>query len=322
VVKPRRFIGLLSISLVAVMGGCQVEPAQKPTTTLTIAAGSADGVYYSVGKALAAAYNRLPGVQARAELGEMSSQNVEKIETGAADLSFDGAGHAYLAFKHGTQVDRRPHERLRAIAVLFSTAVHIAARRGSGIRGVEDFRGKRIAVGSRGSSTEEASLLVLESYGLNYDSFMPVFPLNRDLATDAREGILDGFFQFTPLQHAVMTEVIGSLDFQLIPITREKIADIQERSPFLLKSTRISAGTYRGQTEDVMTVGTDILLLCREDLPDQLVHDLTRTLFAAAPELAAAHPAAAGIDPDRGPAASIPLHPGAARYYRERELLR
>jgi TRAP-type uncharacterized transport system substrate-binding protein len=57
-------------------------------------------------------------------------------------------------------------------------------------------------------------------------------------------------------------------------------------------------------------------------LPDQLVLELTRSLFAAVPELAAAHPAAAEIDPDRGPSASVPLHPGAARYYRERELLR
>jgi TRAP-type uncharacterized transport system substrate-binding protein len=66
----------------------------------------------------------------------------------------------------------------------------------------------------------------------------------------------------------------------------------------------------------------DVLLLCRRDLGEPLVYDLTRTLFDAVPVLATAHGSASGIDPDRGPTAAVPLHAGAARYYREREILR
>jgi hypothetical protein len=119
-----------------------------------------------------------------------------------------------------------------------------------------------------------------------------------------------------------MVELAESSDIRLIPLERDRITDIQSQSPFLLKTVMIPAGTYKGQANDIATIGADILLLCRSDLPDQLVLELTRSLFAAVPELAAAHPAAAEIDPDRGPSASVPLHPGAARYYRERELLR
>ena len=72
----------------------------------------------------------------------------------------------------------------------------------------------------------------------------------------------------------------------------------------------------------MLTVGMDVLLLCREDLPERLVHDMTATLFDAIPELSKAHPAAAAIDPDRGPTTAVPLHPGAVRYYREREILK
>jgi TRAP-type uncharacterized transport system substrate-binding protein len=49
---------------------------------------------------------------------------------------------------------------------------------------------------------------------------------------------------------------------------------------------------------------------------------MTAALFDAVPELSAAHRAAAAIDPDRGPATAVPLHLGAARYYREREILK
>jgi TRAP transporter TAXI family solute receptor len=314
-------LAALSISAAGAIGGCVPAPSQEATTTLRIATGSSDGVYYSVGHALAAAYSRLPGVSATAEVRENPVLNVEEIQRGAADLTFDGAGHAYFAFKHGTDADNRPHARLRAIAVLFSTAVQIAARKDAHVRSIADFRGRRVAVGSRDSSNEQTTRVILERHGLNLHDVTPVFGAGREIVSDMRDGKLDGVFLFTPLQHAVMSELTASVDVRLVPISRDRIADIQEGSPFL-KTTVIPAGTYPGQPEAVTTVGTDILLLCRDDLPDKLVRDLTRTLFAAVPELSKAHPAAAAIDPDRGPVASIPLHPGAARFYRERELLR
>lgn len=304
------------------MAACLAAPAQKPTTALTIATGSADGVYDAVGRALAAVYSRdMPDVRTRAELRENPSLNVEDLEQGRADLTFDGAGHAYFAFKQGTDVDDRPHSRLRAIAVLFSTGVHMAARLDSNIHRVEDFRGKRVALGPRGSPTEQTSHVIFASHGLSDHHVTPLFDSSRGVVQEMRDGTLDGVFLFTPLQHPIMSELTGSVDVRLVPIVRDRIGEIQARSPFL-KTTVIPSHTYRGQTDPIATVGTDILLLCRADLPDRLVHDLTRTLFAAVADLAAAHPAAAAIDPDRGPAASIPLHPGAARYYRERELLR
>lgn len=321
--KARLWSAWLAVSLASTAAGaCRANVAQEPPTTLTIATGSADGVYYPVGKALAEVYSRLPGVQATAELSDPPDRNLEKIQRGTADLAFDGAGFAYAAFSHGTVEDPRPHAKLRAIAVLFSTSVQIAARVDSGIRRVEDFRGKRIAVGAKGLATDEVSELILSAHGMTYHDIEPAFHGGRELIADMREGKLDAFFMYVPIRHAIMTELADSFDVRLVPITRERITRIQAGSPFLLKTVVIPAGTYRHQTGDVSTVGADILLLCRDDLPDQLVHDLTRELFAATPRLAATHPAAAAIDPDRGPAASIPLHPGAARYYRERELLR
>ena len=75
-------------------------------------------------------------------------------------------------------------------------------------------------------------------------------------------------------------------------------------------------------TPQFLTVGTDVLLVARRDLPDDLVYLLTKRLFQSVDSLRRAHPTARSIDPDRGPEAPIPLHPGAVRYYRERELFR
>ena len=61
-------------------------------------------------------------------------------------------------------------------------------------------------------------------------------------------------------------------------------------------------------------------LACRDDLPDELVYWVTRTLFESLPELAGSLPALRQIDPERVQASPVPLHAGAARFYREREL--
>ena len=63
------------------------------------------------------------------------------------------------------------------------------------------------------------------------------------------------------------------------------------------------------------------MLVCSEDLPEDVVYRLTKAFFSALPDLTRIHAAAMLIDAEQAPATPIPLHPGAARYYREREIL-
>jgi TRAP transporter TAXI family solute receptor len=85
----------------------------------------------------------------------------------------------------------------------------------------------------------------------------------------------------------------------------------------LLRRIVIPRGTYPLQRASVHTVGVDLLLVCRADLDKELVYELTRAYFEQSPENIRRQ-----TDPQRAPAVVIPLHPGAARYYREREVSR
>ena len=88
----------------------------------------------------------------------------------------------------------------------------------------------------------------------------------------------------------------------IMPVLRARAASNKASS----LAARVAAGTYPKQTADVQTVGMDVLLLCRRELPDGLVYELTRALFEAVPTLEQAHEAASAIDVERGPTASIP----------------
>ena len=103
-----------------------------------------------------------------------------------------------------------------------------------------------------------------------------------------------------------------------LPLGGAAIERLRHDYPFF-RPTIIHGGTYPGHRGSVRTIGVDNLLLCRRGLDEAIVHDLTRQFFAA--PAVAADPDAPWIS-SRRPATPIPLHEGAARYYRERELAR
>ncbi len=321
----RTVVAPLVFLILAAAGGCQKrEPAAAagPAVELRIGTVFGSGSWHAVGTTLAGVYSRqLTDVRVVATSNEDLEKTIDELQHDTLQLAIDDVETAYVAFSTGTPALADPHRALRAIAVLFSTAVHVVARSNTGIATVADFKGKRVGMGAPGSSTERAARLILKGHGLDLDQITPVPLTTADTSAAIREGRLDAAFIYAPFQNPVVANLTGADDVRLVAIQRSSLGPIQDGHHFL-KSTTIPGGTYRNQEEDVLTVGMDVLLLCRQTLPDALVYNLTRTLFEAVPVLRQAHPSAAGIDPDRGPATAIPLHPGAARYYRERELLR
>jgi TRAP transporter TAXI family solute receptor len=134
-----------------------------------------------------------------------------------------------------------------------------------------------------------------------------------------RDGQLDAVVMVTSYPVPAITAVFDPAEHALLSLDASAVHRIRSRFPFF-KSVVIPASTYRGQVSDVQTIGVDNLLLCLDSLPDALVYDMTRLLFEELPRLAKEHVTARMIDTEQAPATPIPLHRGAARYYREREL--
>ena len=308
------------LCVLAPVAACQRAKADEPPRRIVIAIGPSDGVFEAVGQALAAAYNTLAGIRATTEHSRNSQASADALERGQVHLALEGARTSYLAYRKGTPNQPAPHTSLRALAVLFPTVVHIATHRQSGIRTVADLKDRRVFVGERGTATEAASRVVLESHGLTFDDIQPVFD-REGVIERFRTGQLDGIFFFYPVEHALAAATMRAGGGMLIPLDPRIMEPIRSRDP-LLRPASILKGTYEGQDETVLTVGTDVLLVSRQDLPDDLVYTLTKALFESADALGRAHPSARHIDPARGPNAPIPVHRGAARYYRERELFR
>jgi TRAP transporter TAXI family solute receptor len=306
--------------------GCNLADASAHAsdgrTTLTLLTGPPGGAYSPLGRALADAYNSsIPTlhVSAVSTSGpEGAAANAAALEAGRTDLAFSRSDLAYTTFR-GSEARAANASRLRSIAVVYTNAVHLIVSRKSGIARGEDMRGRRVLVGDANTGGTVARM-VLQGYGLTTD----------DVQVRANDGNAMARFRNDDLDVQIFASAypLASIDdvgpngaVRLLSLESDTIDRLRSRYPFF-KPAVIPAGTYHGQTEDIRTVGIDGLLLCRDSLPESVVYDLTRQLFEALPSLAQTQRTARLINVARAPATPIPLHPGAARYYRERDLFR
>jgi TRAP transporter TAXI family solute receptor len=321
----------------AVSASCAQAPSGPPPVTISIATGGIGGIYNSMGTTLAQIYSeRVAGIRAEPQVatrtyadpiprpsGEAqvttgSLSNVLALQRGDAQIGFAQGDVAYLAHKQGTDIARYPHTHLRAIAVLFVNAAQVVTPRDGPIRSIADLKGRRVGVGVPDSNTELAARTILESYGFGYEDLEARFLDIDEVLRQLEIGQLDAGFIATGYPASALIDISTRVPLRLLPVGAREVKTIRTRNPFF-KAVTVPRGTYPDQDADVPTIGKDSLLLCRDDLPMDLVFELTKVLFESFPQLKVS---AELIDPEDAPATSVPLHLGAARYYRQRELLR
>jgi TRAP transporter TAXI family solute receptor len=310
------------IILLALIGAaCGTTNAAHSTaqTDLRLMTGLPGAGFQPLGEALAREYRRSwPDVVLQLHESGGSVSNVQAIQHGRADLGFAFADVAYIAFSG--RLDGYPFNRLRGIAELELTPLHLVVRAQSAIQDVVDLRGRRVGLGPPGSGTALTAGLVLEAFGFGPDEFHAQnLPFN-DAAARLLDGTLDAMF-VNARYPAESVRIATSAGARLLPLRGGAIDRLRHDYPFL-RLTKIPAGTYPGHANPVHTVGVDTLLVCRDDLDESLVYEFTRTFFQVLPAVSRVHQSLRLMDLDKAPATPIPLHEGAARYYRERELLR
>jgi TRAP transporter TAXI family solute receptor len=302
--------------------GCRPAPlAQAAPIRVRFSTGTPGGGFYPLGEGLARAYERsLVAVDLQIHPSAGAVANVEAIQRGDADLGFAFADVAYVASVGRLAGASDPFDRLRGIAVLQLTPVQLVVRRDPHIREVADLRGRRIGVGPPGSGTALTASLVLEAFGIGASSVQAETLQFNDAADRLVRGTLDAMFDAAiyPAESVMVATRAGG---RIMPLTGAPIEHLRRDYPFL-SVTVIPRDTYPGMSSAIRTIGVDSLLICRRDLDETLVYDLTRRFFDALPSLSSSLGALRFMDLDQAPATPIPLHDGAARFYRERELLR
>jgi TRAP transporter TAXI family solute receptor len=246
---------------------------------------------------------------------------VSAVDGGKGQLGLAQSDVVYLAYRRGIEKNLYPHKNLRAIAVLWVNVLYVLVRDDSPFHSIKDLKGRRVGVILPGTAGEFSTRIVLGAYGMRYADVQPIFQPTDKIVAKLGLGEIDAVFSAKPVMLTSARTLSQTVPLRLLPIDRGVINQLRGSYPFL-KPVTVEANQLPGQRQPVETLGSEWLLVCRSDLSEDLVYQLTREFFAQLPALARDHGEAALIDPEQAPAAPIPLHAGAARYYREREILR
>ena len=257
---------------------------------------------------------------ARIEVQKISNSGTypQLIENRQIDLALIQTDLAYAAYTQGMGKAPQPMKKLRAVAVLYTTPLHLLATRRSGIRNPMDLRGKRVSFGPAGSTTEFTVKMTLKSLGISLADIDAKNIEDESLIAALQTDQLDAVFYRANDPYPIVQDMMRVPGVSFVPISRNHIEAILAHHAFM-HSTSVPEEMY-GNHSEIETVGGDMLLACSADLPDELVYWITRTLFESLPALADSLPALRQMNIDHVQESPLPLHPGAARFYRYREL--
>lgn len=207
---------------------------------------------------------------------------------------------------------------LRAVAALYPAQVHLIARKAAKIRTIRDLRNKRVAMGEPASGTLADARLVLAAAGLSECRLKPRYPRLSEAATLLERGSLDAFFVTGGYPVPAVGDVGSRALVRLVPIVGTVRNRLERKYRFLPGA--IPGETYPGIDAEIHTVEQPMLFVVSAALPDELVYGITKALWQDATRriLDRGHPAGKRIlFDDAVKDVTIPLHPGAASYYRE-----
>lgn len=261
----------------------------------------------------------LPGTQVSGAIAPGSREILAALEYGEAELGFAQADAVYTAFHTGFGDQRGPYANLRAVGVMESAVIYVTVRADSPYLHLDQLTGTSIGIDPPGSYGELYARMILRHHSVDDREarFRRCTP--DQMASGLEDRSLDAaVFVGGARQLALLHQINARTPLRVIGFDRSAIITLRSQFPFF-KSIFLAPGDLG---DGVQTLGVDSLLISRADLDEDLVYQLTRTFFAEAERLAYAAEGSLPVDLEEAPATPIPLHPGAARYYREREVQR
>lgn len=290
----------------------------KADEFITVLTGGTSGVYYPLGAAISKIYSeKIPNARPSVQATKASVENLNLLQQGKGEIAFTLGDSLAFAWEGNEEAGFKSKlSKLRGITAIYPNYIQIVASQDSGIKTLADLKGKRLSVGAPKSGTELNARAILHGAGLTYQDLSKVeylpFAESVELMKNRQ---LDATLQSAGLGVSSLKDLATS-----IPITVVEIpASVVEKVGAPYVKAMIPANTYTGQSGDVQTAAVINYLVTRSDLSDDLVYQMTKSIFENLGELTAAHSAAKEIDIKNAMnGMPVPMHPGAERYLKEK----
>ncbi|WP_027389403.1 TAXI family TRAP transporter solute-binding subunit [Chrysiogenes arsenatis] len=331
--KLTNFVSKSLIAGVAIAASLVTAPAvmaQKPAQQqfITIGTGGVTGVYYPVGGAICRLVNAgraEHGVRCTVESTGGSIYNLNSIRSNELDVGVvqsDWQHHAY----HGTDrfADQGPNKELRALFSIHPEAFTVIARADAKAKKFADLKGKRVSIGDPGSGQRASMDVLLGVLGWDHSAFSATFDLKASEQSIALcNNQIDAMVYFVGHPNGSIQEATTACDSVVIEVAGAAVEKMIAERPYYRTAT-IPGGMYRGNADDVKTFGVGALLVGSASMSDDVAYALVKSVFEGLDNFKRLHPALGHLTKESmaSDAITIPLHPGALRYFKEAGLVK
>ena len=289
---------------------------------LVLATGGTAGTYYPFGGAMAKIWNsKIKDMNVTAQTSGASAENVRLVNKKEVELALVQSDTLDFAF-NATEAFKEPLKAMNAIAVLYPEVIQVVVAAAGPIKSIADLKGKKVGVGAPGSGTEANFRQLLDAYGMKKEDVNAQFLSFSESAEAYKDKHIDAFIVTAGIPNAGIMDVATQNEIRILNIPADVAAKLTQKYPFLA-AVKVPANTYKGQTAEVSTVAVNAVLIAGSSLKEEMVYNLTKALFENQADLAAAH--AKGKELNMKTAVtgvSIPFHPGAVKYYKEKGMMK
>lgn len=241
---------------------------------LRLGTGNTGGIYYAYGSTLRELDES--GIEVKKTAG--SQANMRLMNEGFLDLAIVQSDVLADAAGGSGEFVSTPVSGVRAVAGLYYEAFHLIVRSDSGIESIADLKGRTLSVGEEGSGVSKNAEYLFTSAGLPFSSVETVNLSYTESAQALESGSIDAFLAVLGTPSAVVSELFESGSVRILPLDERTVSAMTSIYDGYYAMS-IPAGTYRGQTEDIPTIGVKAVLTADSRVSGSDIRTLTELLF-------------------------------------------
>ena len=279
---------LLKLNIFYILICCIIIPTlaiasnSNQPITIKIGAGNKNVIAFTTVEKICEIYNKYKknnNVSCLALETSGSNYNLEKLISGEIDMGVIAADVQYDAYNGIGKFAGKPQRNLKALFGLYMEKFGILVKKNSGINDFHDLPGKRININSVGSGNRVLVDKLFTKNGWKKSDFKEILEEQpRELPNLFCQNKIDAALYLVGHPNGVFTESIEKCGAKLISLNRKEVEDYVELFRYLFPAT-IEKHTYKGQNQDIKTIGSQLLLVTTDHLDDAVIYDFVQTVF-------------------------------------------
>jgi TRAP transporter TAXI family solute receptor len=326
--KRRNFFATLAAGSLIVAGMMSPAWAGAKEQKYIIATASTGGTYYPVGVGIATIASLKLAKKYKMTFSAVTSagsgENVDMIDKGEVDFAILQGLFGSMAWQGVGKYEGKPRKNLRSVSMLWQNVEQFVvyndyAKTGN-IMDLKNLYGKPFSIGKRNSGTRVSGETIMNALGIDFTKMDLQYMGYGASAKAMQDHKVEGMNIPAGVPASAVTQAfanIGADALRILEFTDDQLATIQKAFPVWTRYI-IPKGSYPGLNKDVNTIAQPNLLVATKDTPEETVYLLTKTMYENLPFLNTVHKATKAMALEKAIAGlPMPLHPGAAKYYRE-----